>query len=51
VANLVINRQDCRALAESIGPATEELVGDLLDSRPVDKLRQAGRMLRLADVE
>ncbi len=49
VANLVINRQDARALAESIGPATAELVGDLLDNRPLDKLRHAGRVLRLAE--
>lgn len=49
VANLLITRDDCRAQAESFGPATTELVGELLDNRPVDKLRVAGRVLRLAE--
>lgn len=49
VPNLVITRPDCQARAEAIGPATSEVVGALLASRPVDKLRVAGRLLRLSE--
>ena len=34
--------------AEAVGPATSEVVNALLESRPVDKLRSAGRVLELA---
>jgi hypothetical protein len=49
VANLVITRADCQAQAQAIGPATSEVVGELLANRPVDKLRVAGRLLRLSE--
>ena len=48
VPGLTLTREGCRAQAQAIGPATAALVGTLLDARPVDRLRAAGRMLRLA---
>lgn len=48
VPNLVVNREDCRTQAEEIGPQTEAIVGRLLEHRPEDRLRVAGRLLRLA---
>jgi hypothetical protein len=48
VPGLVLNRADCRTLAAGIGPATEAIVARLLDHRPEDRLRVAGRLLRLA---
>jgi hypothetical protein len=48
VAGLVISREDCRLRAAAIGPATTQVVEDLLAHRPEDRLRSAGRVLRLA---
>jgi transposase len=48
VAGLTLSRQTCRAQAAAIGPATAALVDALLDHRPEDRLRSAGRLLRLA---
>jgi len=48
VAGITLDRQTCRARARAIGPATAEIAGALLDSRPVDKLRSAERLLDLA---
>ena len=48
VPGLTLTREGCRAQAQAIGPATAALVGTLLDAWPVDRLRVAGRMLRLA---
>lgn len=45
---LTVSREGCRAKAEAIGPATTEVINELLESRPVDKLRTAGRVLELA---
>jgi transposase len=46
--NLVLNREDCRLQAEAIGPQTAAIVTRLLDHRPEDRLRVAGRVVRLA---
>jgi transposase len=48
VPGLLLTREGCRAQAQAIGPATTALVDALLDERPVDRLRVAGRVLRLA---
>jgi hypothetical protein len=48
VPGLILTREDCRAQAQAIGPATATVVGRLLDHRPEDRLRPAGRLLRLA---
>jgi transposase len=49
VPGLVLKRESCRQRAIEIGPATSEVVGRLLDHRPEDRLRTAGRLLRLAE--
>jgi hypothetical protein len=49
VPGLTITRDVCRLRAEAVGPATEEVVRTLLDSRPVDMRRTAGRLLALAE--
>jgi len=46
---LILSREGCRQRAAEIGPATGEVVGVLLDHRPEDRLRVAGRLLRLAE--
>lgn len=48
VPGLVITREDCRLRAAAIGPATARAVEGLLAHRPEDRLRSAGRLLRLA---
>jgi transposase len=48
VAGLTLSRHSCRTQAVAIGPATAALVDSLLDHRPEDRLRSAGRLLRLA---
>jgi transposase len=48
VAGLTLTPQSARAQAAAIGPATAALVDGLLDHRPEDRLRSAGRLLRLA---
>ena len=48
VTGLTLTRETCRAQAATIGPATAALVEMLLDHRPEDRLRSAGRLLRLA---
>jgi len=48
VPNLILTRADCLRQAQAIGPATTALVQDLLDHRPEDRLRSAGRLVRLA---
>ncbi len=50
VPGLMLTREGCRAQAQGIGPATTALVDALLDERPVDRLRVAGRVLRLAQM-
>lgn len=48
VPGLLINRDGCRQGASEIGPATRQVVDCLLDHRPEDRLRTAGRLLSLA---
>lgn len=48
VAGVTLTREQCRLQAVAIGPATAALVGRLLDHRPEDRLRGAGRVLALA---
>jgi transposase len=48
IPNLVLTREDCLAQAQAIGPATTTLVQALLEHRPEDRLRSAGRLVRLA---
>jgi transposase len=48
VAGLTLSREACRTHAAAIGPATAALVEALLEHRPEDRLRSAGRLLRLA---
>jgi hypothetical protein len=49
VAGLLLTRESCRQQAAGVGPSTHEVVARLLDHRPEDRLRTAGRLLRLAD--
>jgi transposase len=49
VRGLTATRPSVQAEAETIGPATAQVVSELLASRPVDKLRTALRVLRLAE--
>ena len=49
VPGLIITRDACRLRAAEIGPSTQEVVNVLLDHRPEDRLRTAGRLLRLAE--
>jgi ribonuclease BN (tRNA processing enzyme) len=44
----MLTREGCQAQANAIGPATATLVQELLDHRPVDRLRVAGRLLAYA---
>lgn len=48
VGGLTLTREQCRAHAALIGPATAAVVGALLDHQPEDRLRVAGRLVRLA---
>jgi transposase len=49
VAWLMATPTYCRRRSEAIGEATAELVGRLLGERPLDRLRTAQAVLRLAD--
>ena len=49
VPGLILTRDACRRQASEIGSATRQVVNDLLDHRPEDRLRTAGRLLRLGD--
>lgn len=49
VAYLTTTRATCQARAEAIGPATTQVIADLLASRPLDKTRTAIRLLKLAE--
>jgi len=46
---LLASRAGCQTQADALGPATAQVIADLLASRPVDKLRTALRILHLAD--
>src|SRR5258706_7330120 len=47
VPGLTLTRESCRAQAVAIGPATAALVDQLLAHRPEDRLRAAGKLVRL----
>jgi transposase len=49
VPGVMLTREGCRLRAAEVGPATREVVDALLDHRPEDRLRAAGRLLRLAE--
>jgi hypothetical protein len=49
VPGLILTRDACRQQASEIGVATREVVDRFLDHRPEDRLRTAGRLLRLGD--
>ena len=46
---LTLTRPTCQAQAEAIGPATGQVVAELLADRPVDRFHTAVRVLRLAE--
>jgi transposase len=48
-AALATTRESSQAQADALGPATAQVVSELLASRPVDRLRTALRVLRLAE--
>jgi len=48
-AALATTRETSQVQADGIGPATAQVVSELLASRPVDRLRTALRVLRLAE--
>ena len=45
---LTLNRTTCQARADAMGPATGQVVAELLASRPIDRFRMAVRVLHLA---
>jgi len=49
VAGLTVSREGCQAAASAIGPATSEVVTALLADPAVDRLRTAGRLVRLGE--
>lgn len=49
VPGMLLNRPWCRKQAKDIGSATSRVVEALLNHRPEDRLRSAGRLLRLAE--
>jgi hypothetical protein len=49
VPGLMLTRDACRQQASKIGPSARGVVDGLLDHRPEDRLRTAGRLLRLSD--
>jgi transposase len=49
VPGLLLTRDACRQQASEIGSCTRKVIDGLLDHRPEDRLRTAGRLLRLGD--
>ena len=49
VRGLTTSREQCQAQADTIGLATAQVIAELLASRPIDRMRTALRVLRLAD--
>jgi hypothetical protein len=49
VPGVTLTREGCRLQASDIGPATTQVVDTLLNHRPEDRLRTAGRLLGLAE--
>jgi hypothetical protein len=50
LSGLLASRERCQTQAAAIGPATVQVIAEMLASRPVDKLRSAGRVLKLAEL-
>lgn len=48
IPGLVLSRENCRLRADKIGPSTRQVVDRMLEHRPEDRLRTAGRLLKLA---
>ena len=46
---LVLTRESCQQQADALGPATAAIVRTLLAHRPIDRLRTAGRIVRLVE--
>jgi hypothetical protein len=49
VAGVVLSRESVLLQAQAIGPRATAVVQQLLDHRPEDRLRSAGRVVRLAE--
>jgi hypothetical protein len=49
VQGVFLDRQHCRAAAADIGPATSQIVNELVDDPVINRLRTAGRLLRLRE--
>jgi hypothetical protein len=49
VEYLLATRTTCQARAQAVGPATAQVIAELLASRPVDRTRTAIRTLKLAE--
>jgi hypothetical protein len=49
VRGLTASREQCQTQANAIGPATAQVIAELLASRPIYRMRTALRVLRLAD--
>jgi hypothetical protein len=49
IPGLILSREACRLRADEIGPDTRKVVDVLLNHRPEDRLRTAGRLLKLAE--
>lgn len=49
VPGVILTRESCRLRASHIGPATTQVVDTLLNHRPEDRLRAAGRLLGLGE--
>jgi len=49
VPGVTLTRKGCRLRAEELGPATQRVVEEMLNHRPEDRLRMAGRLLKLGE--
>ena len=49
IQGLLLDRENCRTAATDIGPATAQIVASLLDDKIINRLRTAGRLLRLRE--
>ncbi len=48
VPGITLTRESCRLRAQEIGSATYQVVDSILNHRPEDRLRMAGRLLKLS---
>ena len=49
IAGIILSRESCRLRADETGPATRQVVDRMLNHRPEDRLRTAGRLLKLGE--